>query len=310
MLNQILSVENVKQKKKKHKSSGGEPIETKKIVMVFAIIILLFGISVISSASFSMYKNIQTAKAPTQPLIEISHISESQAQIKASFNAGIEKVVYRWDNDTDSITISGNGESVVTKTISIPSDKTMLNVYAESINGQSITETEDFSNGININFEQEENAQINIIIDSTTELSYMVVSWDNVAGEPIQLENSNAKQAVDVPEGAHTLTVKVVDVNNKTREITKQVITKPKLEVTRNDQNKLVIKASDESGIKTVEFTVNGSDEYLIHYDQVFEQNQRKEIEYSGFSLPEENTQVTVKVYNENNVESEKTLTV
>ena len=59
-MNQILSVEQPVKKKRKTKNSG--PIEIEKIVRFFAIAMIIFGIVIISSASYAMYKGTQLEK--------------------------------------------------------------------------------------------------------------------------------------------------------------------------------------------------------------------------------------------------------
>ena len=59
-MNQILSVEQPVEKKRKTKNSG--PIEIEKIVRFFAIAMIIFGIVIISSASYAMYKGTQLEK--------------------------------------------------------------------------------------------------------------------------------------------------------------------------------------------------------------------------------------------------------
>ena len=75
-MNQILSIEQPK-KEIKQKVKSNEPIEINKIVKFFAISMIIFGIVIISSASYSMYKGTQVGNTQAKPTIYVEDISES-----------------------------------------------------------------------------------------------------------------------------------------------------------------------------------------------------------------------------------------
>ena len=66
-MNQILSVEPPKPKKEKKQktkkeSYGGGQIEIEKIVKFFAIVLIVFGVIMVGSGSYSMYQSMQTGE--------------------------------------------------------------------------------------------------------------------------------------------------------------------------------------------------------------------------------------------------------
>lgn len=302
-MNQILSVEQAKPKRKKEKSSGGNggPLEIKSVLMIFAIVSIIFGVTMIGSASYSMYKNAQIAKVPVEPNIEINHITDKQVQIKVTHTEELSKVTYTWGDTGEQGTISVNGPNA-TQNIDIPEDGGELKVYAEDVQGRSCTKTQSFTSAkpIEIKFETS-GSSVNIIIDSQTELSYMKYHWDNEEEIPVQLDGLYAtEQPVEAPKGMHELTVVVVDINNQQEEKTYKVavINKPEVEVNSDENGNMVITASDELGIKTVEFSVNGK-EYVIKYNEIRPSAEDRKTFRFEYPLNDGENNITVKVYNE-----------
>ena len=131
----------------------------------------------------------------------------------------------------------------------------------------------------------------------------MTYRWDEDEEQRVDINNTEIEQSIEIPEGQHTLTVIVVDVNNATQTKTQEVkgVTKPNLEVTADGTENFLIRASDNEGIKRVEFIVNETDKYAINLDEVYSIDQRKEFEYS-YPLQEGQNKLEVTVYNESDV--------
>lgn len=111
------------------------------------------------------------------------------------------------------------------------------------------------------------------------------------------------EQTIEAPKGTHTLTVVMVDINNKTETKTQEVkgVTKPKVEITTDGSANFIINASDEEGIKKVEFVINKEEQYVLNLDQVLPLEQRKEFQYS-YPLKDGENNLKVIVYNESNI--------
>ena len=315
-MNQILSVEPPKPKKdKKEKKqkmnygygSSGGTIEIEKIVRFFAIILMIFGIIMIGSGSYSMYQNsITTGNTEAKPTISVQEISETQLQIEVSHSSPLQRVTYNW-NGQDPVELEASGKRSITQTIEIPTGDNTLNVYAVDQDGKETNYSRLYSRegDISINFEVD-GANLKVTASGKNELSYMTYRWDEDEEQRVDINNPNLEYSIEIPMGQHTLTVSVVDINNTTETKKQEVkgVTKPTLEVTTDGSSNFVIRASDDEGIKRVEVTIDQDENqrYAFDLDQVYSLDQRKQFEYSGFPLHDGENRIEVTVYNESGV--------
>ena len=143
-LNQILSVENnqkQKGKSKKNKNSYSGPIEIQNILKFFAISILIFGIFMIGSGSYSMYKQGTKKAIDTQPVIYVNQTSETEIRLKITHDKELAKVTYRWNEEGETQVPCSRQQEVET-IIEIPTGTNTLKVQATDINGKEIQHKE------------------------------------------------------------------------------------------------------------------------------------------------------------------------
>jgi hypothetical protein len=149
---------------------------------------------------------------------------------------------------------------------------------------------------------QEANIQINLTavtnkikasITGDNEISFITYKWDDGEETRQDINSVAGEIEIDIPEGQHTLTIIAVDTENNTKTKTQDVkgIKKPTLSVTRNE-GKFTVKASDETGLDRIEFTLNGTGYLIRAQDQT-------EREFS-YSLVEGENNLEVTVYNTN----------
>ncbi len=95
----------------------------------------------------------------------------------------------------------------------------------------------------------------------------------------------------------------MVDENNKTETYEKEVngVLKPKIEITTDEEGNFLMKASDEKGIKKVEFIVDEENQYLIDLERILPVEERKEFEYR-FPVHEGVNKLELTVYNEDDI--------
>ena len=313
-MNQILSVEppktnrDKKEKKQRMKNiSGGGTIEIEKIVRFFAIVLIIFGIIMIGSGSYSMYQEMQEqGNTEVKPTISVQEISETQLEIEVSHSSLLQRVTYNW-NGQEPVELEASGKRSVTQTIEIPTGDNTLNIYAVDQEGKETNYSRLYSRegDININFEVD-GSNLKVTATGKNQLSYMTYRWDDEEEQRVDINNMTTEQSIEIPMGQHTLTVSIVDVNNITETKTQEVkgVTKPTLEVTTDGYANFVIRASDDEGITRVEVTIDQDENQRYAFDlkQIYSQEQRKQFEYSGFALHDGENRIEVTVYNESGV--------
>lgn len=309
-MNQILSVEPPKPKKEKKQKnrannySGGQ-VEIEKVVRFFAIVLIVFGTIMIGSGSYSMFQGTKSGgEGQAKPTISVQEISETELKIAVTHNSSLQKVTYNW-NGKNPIELDASGKKSIEETIEIPTGSNMLNIYAVDENGKETNYSRTYSRQGDITIELAvEVPNIKVTASGKNQLSYMTYRWDEEEEKRIDINGMETEQFIEIPMGQHTLTVVVVDVNNTTETKVQEVkgVTKPTVTVTPNGVDSFEIKATDEEGIKRIEFILNETNKSAIDLDKVYpDAEQRKEFEYSYPTVDGEN-KLEVIVYNESGV--------
>ena len=289
-MNQILSIDNTK--KSKIKNNNKQPVKTTSIVMFFAIALIIFGVFMIGSGSYSMYKDSVTG-ASSKATITSYESGERKVTIKVENRKAISKLIYNW-NGEDTIEIDCNGKKTVEEVIDMPTGTNTLNITVIDVNGQESKDQRTYTIQGDIDIELEVvGNNIKVTAEGKEELSYMTYRWDEEEEQRVDINDITIEQSIEIPKGLHTLTVIVVDVNNKseTKEQEIQGVTKPKLEVTTDGSDNFVINASDEQGLKKVEFIINENERYMLNLEG------RTELEYA-YPLHDGENKLEVRVYN------------
>lgn len=296
-MNQILSVEDTKKKNKKVKTPRNNgPIAIESILKFFAIAILIFGIFMIGSGSYSIYIDSQESTSNAKPTIQVEE-SETEITLRVSHNKALSKVTYKWNNEEET-ELQASGRKEVSQAIEIPTGENTLTIYAQDEKGQETTYQKAYTleGDITIDFALDGN-NIKVTASGKDELSYLTYRWDEEEETRVDINNTEIEQSIEIPMGQHTLTVIVVDVNNTTQTKEQEVkgVKKPNLEITTDGSDNFIIKVSDEEGLKRLEFTVNDTDKYKLELEG------RTELEYQWPIEDGENI-LDVTIYNQSDV--------
>ena len=285
-MNQILSVENSK------KSNG--PVDIGKILKIFGILILLFGIFLASNGSYALYKNFKEQEEikNSKPTVFVEKNDEDTLIITARQQKGIEKIVYSW-NDGEEISINANKKTYFEKVIELPTGENIIKVEVTAVNGQTAEYQQQYikQEDPNIEISAVEN-KIKATVTSSEKIAYITYRWDEDDEIKEEINETSVEKLIEIPQGLHNLTVVAVTVNNKmtTKQQAVNGVTKPKVEVTTDGQN-FIIHATDDEKLEKVEFTLNGQN-YRLTINN-------KELNYS-YPLENGENKIEVTVYNSN----------
>ena len=267
-MNQILATSEATAKKKR---SG--PADIKTVVKVFAIVMIIFGVFMIGTGSYAIYKDNESKNSEvTKPTITETQKDEKTVLVSVAHDKAIDRIEYKW-NDGEVQTVTGNGRRNIEIEVEIPGGTNTLNVRAVDINGQEISTDIDYTAEDIINLAVS-GSKLKITAENETEISYMTYRWDDEEEQRIDINSTTVDQEIDIPMGEHNLTVILVDVNNET--ITKEQkvkgVTKPVIEIGADEaKENYLVTITDETGLDRVEVTLRGESKTVTVEDNATE---------------------------------------
>lgn len=288
-MNQILATSNANSKR------GKGPASIESIIKFFVISLIILGVFMIGTGSYAIYKDNEERNArPTKPTIEEQLKSEESILLKIRHDKAIDRIEYSW-NDNEVKTIVGNGRKYIEQEITIPGGVNILYVKAIDINGQEISYQKQYEAEEIINMAVV-GSKLKITADNETEIAYLTYRWDDEEETKIDINDTKVEKEIDIPRGQHTLTVVLVDVNNKTiiKEQEVKGITKPKISVSLDESGEnFVIKATDEVELDKVTFIINEDEnkKYMVRAEG------KKELEFI-FPLEAGENKIIATAYN------------
>ena len=300
-MNQILSIEN-KKKQKTKKIRTGRPIEIKGIIMFFAVIIMVFGLTLAGQGSYALYKNMDDRKPENIPYITIERVND-KAIVQVNSNIEISKIVYSWNNGEESAIPIGSTNA--REEITLLGYDSVLNLTIEDINGKKVKYQKQYIlTGVDITKPSIEietkdgNDKMKIIARDETEISYMSYQWED--GEPVIINADQQGQTeitTEVPLVVGSKKIKIIakDTNGNIEEIEKEIVTstaKPKITLRRNKQ-KISIEVEDKDGIASITANLNGEEHKLTDIN-------RKKDKVGYLYLREGNNTISVEITNVN----------
>lgn len=271
-MNQILITGEEKvQVKKEKKEKKVVPING--IVSFFAITIIILGICMISGSVYAKDKINSVVEANAKPQVEINRNDEDNTiEINVKHIRNITKIVYRWNDEEETVLYGKDGESSknVSETIDLIGGKNTLSVGITEENGETVTYEKTYTVGNipEIKLEAVSNG-VKVIATSETTIDYISYNWDDGEEEKITVGDKNYEGTINAPRGQHTLKIEVVDTNNMKANKTQTVVgdTEPTLEIKPqyvDGKVAFVINASDDEKITKVEITHNGGEKQVI----------------------------------------------
>ena len=296
-MNQILLTENFNNKNKKQKEIKTNTNDIKKIILFFAIVIIVFGVSLSGVFGYKLYKNSKGEQINlSKPEVSLEKFENTaEAYIIAQSNMGLDKIIYSWNNEEEVIKeLYGRKEQE--EQIEVPDGDNTLHIKVIDLNGQ-VTETVEYFS-IDIEKPKIETSVVNgrlkiLATTENTDIKYITYKWNNEEEIKVEADSSSNKKLetiIDIKRGKNEINITAVASNKGKETVNKTFngVNNPVIEVTK-DGSRLYLKISHDLGIKKIEFELNGKqytyDENVPSYNP-----DSKDIEYYFNLIEGENT--------------------
>ena len=283
-MNQILQVQENRR--------NSNPVDTKKVVLFFAVSIIIFGLILLGQGAYSVYQSKLNEKVTPStpgnsgnietpeyiPTITLTKTEDNKVILNVESQIAISHIIYNWNNETAQ-TLEETGKTNIEEVIDIPTGENTLNISVIDSNGKETKKSEVFIIEVSkpvIELSVVGN-DIKITVTSKVELSYVTYKW-NLEEEKKQdmltyEDRTKFEKLVEIPKGQNTLKIVAVDINENKTEKSQEIkgVTKAKTTVIAKG-NYLDFTVTGEENIKTVEFEFNGK-KYLMNTDTFGETN-------------------------------------
>lgn len=268
-MNQILSMNMPNGNKNRNRGTT----DTRKVIKIFAIILIIFAIFLVGTGIYSIYLNGSGQEVElVKPTISIENKTDRLLLLKVMGQTAITEINYRW-NSEEEIEINGNNQKYVEREVDIPLGKNTLYVVAVDEHGQEISYEREYITQTNIKLEVVGN-KILVSYESDKEIAYMTYKWDDGEENTININNTIVDEKIDVIRGLHELTVKVVDIENNEDVKVQSIngVSKPEIHITVDENREhFVIEAHDEQQLTKMEIRLDQDDEkkYVLNLSEI-----------------------------------------
>ena len=216
-MNQILMIEN-KTKKKKNKTRNSGPVEISNIIRFFAIVIIIFGITMIGHSSYAIYRDAKGNNTEDLAEVDITRVNDT---IIVSVNSTyvIDKFKYSWQNSQQT-SVPEEATSFEEEII-LPSGNNVLTIVLEDETGRATTYIKEIVlDGVDIvkptiDIQQGQGLSVRISAVDETQMEYITYRIDD--GEEKRIDKNNIEDkkieyaVTEIERGEHTIYVTAVD---------------------------------------------------------------------------------------------------
>lgn len=241
-MNQILLTNNSNNNyNKRNRGNGGNTNNIRNIIIFFSIAVIIFAFLIVGVYAYKTQKNNnQGGQAVSKPEVFLEE-TDKQVKITAKSQAGINKLIYTWNN-AEQIEMNMSGRTSQEEVIDIPEGNNTLNVKVIDVNNQETETSQSFTKEISdkpvIETEIGQDARLKITATSSIEMAYITYRWNEEEEITIGAENETDKiieTVIDVERGENVLTVTAVNLQGSTETISKKFngVNKPVIEVTK-----------------------------------------------------------------------------
>lgn len=290
-MNQILQVQ------ESRKKNNSKPVDIKKVVLFFAVCIIIFGIIFVGQGVYTLNQNKANQKVNPStpgdddeiqeyiPTIILTKTEDNKVIITIESQIALSHIIYNWNNEATQ-TIEETGKTNVEEIIDIPIGENTLNISVIDSNGKETKKIETYVlEAVKPVIETPSviGSDIKIVVTSEVELLYVTYKWNSEEEKKYDMltfeDRTKFETTVRIPTGQNTLKIVAVDINGNQVEKLQEIQGVPRAKIytpeVRGDRIYFTIKAEDN--IKSVEFTFNGK-RFLMN-ETTF--GQTKEVNYN-----------------------------
>ena len=273
-MNQILYVQ---------ERNANSSVDTKKIVLFFAVTIIIFGLILLGQGAYNLYQNYQNELLTENITSEITQIALSQTDdgnvlVTVESQNPISELIYNWNSDA-SQTISEDGKTTIQETITMPVGENTLTVRTIDAYGNEAIKQETFTLNVDkpVITLSLVGDKIKITVNSKADLSYITYKWNSETEQRIDMltyeDKTTLETQIDIPVGQNTLLVTAVDIYENMSEKSQEIkgVTKPKSQPVIQG-NYIFFEVTADENIEKVEFSLNDK-AYVISSDVIGESN-------------------------------------
>lgn len=272
-MNQILQVQEPK--------NNSKPIDTKKVVLFFAVSIIIFGLIMLGQGAYNIYlakanEKVDSENPPSvnenegenmevaPPTIILTQAEDNKLIINIESEVAISHIIYNWNNEA-SKTFDETGKTNIEEIIDIPAGENTFNLSVIDEKGREHKEQKLFIVEVSkpiIDLSIVGN-EIKINVTSKVELSNVVYSWNlepENKEDMLTYENrTKFEKLVEIPKGQNTLKIVATDINGNKTEKSQEIkgVVKAKTDVVVKGKY-LYFTVTGDDNIKKVEFEFNG----------------------------------------------------
>lgn len=269
-MNQILYSEN--------KNKNKKPMNSKKVIIVFAIIAIIFALAIIGVIVYNKMKEKNEEKPIeilNKPTISIEAI-EQNCKIEVEYTEGLEKVIYSWnDGDIVEKTVDGTEFQILVEIPEGDSNKLYVKAIGKDNSKREVTQefkvegSESDESLPEIVWERVGGTN-NILIKVTSQKGIEDITYLWEGEEQVTIEANGEKEfetEIEIKRGTNKLLVTAKDIEGNIQSKDGNIvgIHLPEIEVYITQDRVLHMKVTHDSGFKRVEFKVN---EEALLYDE------------------------------------------
>lgn len=290
-MNQILSTN-------KDYNNDYNKSETKKIITIFCIAVIIIACLIIVVALMSKNKDIGDYATPE---IEILRQDDRTVIIRTTCIDGIKSISYTW-NEENETRINLDGTTNYERIIDMPensSNKLTVEVFSQK--GVNAVKQDEFQLDIDSSKPTIDEmtligSTLHIEASDNTGIKYLAYQWEDEEEKTIpanEEDNTKIEADISLKRGTYKLTIRVYDISGNKEELSKLIkgVNQPEVNVIKYG-DVVEITVTHDMGFKQIEYLIN--DDFYVYNENYSKYDKDKTM--IQFEFPLKSGENTIKV--------------